>query len=41
MLQRKGVLLDPTLPEDIQLALAKNVHKELFYQVVSYINGSQ
>jgi hypothetical protein len=32
-LQKKGVLSESALPEELRLALAQNMHNDLFYQV--------
>jgi hypothetical protein len=40
-LQKKGVLSEAALPEELRLALAQNMQNDLFYQVrVSWKIGS-
>ncbi len=46
MLQKKGVLSETALPEELRLALAQNMHNDMFFQVcagvkIKIIAGSE
>jgi hypothetical protein len=39
VVQKKGVLSESALPEELRLALAQNMHNDLFYQVLVGMKG--